>query len=440
MEHAGTQIYQIADELFPICRSITGDGVRKTLRILQKRVPEIKVTEVPSGTKVFDWEVPKEWNLTEGYIENSAGKRILDFRENNLHIMGYSVPVDQYMTLEQLKEHLFTEPSQPDVIPYVTSYYRESFGFCMSERQKNSLPNDNYHIVIKSTLKPGSLTYGELVIPGECKEEIFFSTYICHPSMANNECSGPALAVYLAQWLLQKKTRRYTYRFVFVPETIGSICYLSRHKDELKAHVIAGFNLSCVGDHYHYSIVESRYGNTLADRALKNILRDHCGDYQRYSFLKRGSDERQYNAPGIDLPVVTFCRSKYGEYPQYHTSADNMDFISPEGFQGSFEVMTKVTELLEYNKYYQVQVLCEPQLGKRGLYPAVSRKGQYDAVYGMTTLIAYADGTNDLIAISDRIGCSADMLIPVVKQLVQAGLLKATGEPYSTASDAGERV
>lgn len=251
--------------------------------------------------------------------------------------------------------------------------------------------------------------------------------------MANNECSGPALAVYLAQWLLQKKTRRYTYRFVFVPETIGSICYLSRHKDELKAHVIAGFNLSCVGDHYHYSIVESRYGNTLADRALKNILRDHCGDYQRYS-LKRGSDERQYNAPGIDLPVVTFCRSKYGEYPQYHTSADNMDFISPEGFQGSFEVMTKVTELLEYNKYYQVQVLCEPQLGKRGLYPAVSRKGQYDAVYGMTTLIAYADGTNDLIAISDRIGCSADMLIPVVKQLVQAGLLKATGEPCTTAS------
>lgn len=423
MENAGKQIYQIAGELFPICRSITGNGVRQTLRILQKWVPQIKISEVPSGTKVFDWEIPKEWNITEGYIENSQGKRIIDFQENNLHIMGYSVPVDQYVTLEQLTEHLYTEPSQPDVIPYVTSYYRESFGFCMSEHLKNSLPQDTYHMVIKSTLTPGSLTYGELVIPGESSEEIFFSTYICHPSMANNECSGPALAVWLARWLMRKQARRYTYRFVFVPETIGSICYLSRHKDELKERVIAGFNLSCVGDSLQYSIVESRYGNTLADRALKNILRSHCPQFRVYSFLKRGSDERQYNAPGIDLPVVSFCRSKYGEYPQYHTSADNMDFISPEGFQGSFEVMAKLIDLLENNRYYQVQVLCEPQLGRRGLYPAVSRKGQYDSVYGMTSLIAYADGTNDLIAISDRIGCAADLLIPVVKQLSEAGLL-----------------
>lgn len=423
MEDPGKQIYDIARELFPICRSITGNGVRQTLKLLKKQVPQIQIVEVPSGTKVFDWEIPKEWNLFEGYISDSLGRKIIDFKENNLHIMGYSVPTDQYVALDELKTHIYTEPSQPDAIPYVTSYYKENFGFCMSENQKNSLPQDTYHMVIKSTLTQGSLTYGELVIPGQSKKEIFFSTYICHPSMANNECSGPALAVYLAQWLMQKETRRYTYRFVFVPETIGSICYLSRHKDELKAHVIAGFNLSCVGDTNDYSMVESRYGNTLADRVLKNVLRFHCQKFTIYPFLKRGSDERQYNAPGIDLPVVSFCRSKYGEYPQYHTSADNMDFVSPKGFQGSFEVMAMITELLEYNKHYQIQVLCEPQLGKRGLYPVVSKKGQYDAVYAITTFIAYADGTNDLIAISDRIGCSTQTLIPVVQQLSAAGLL-----------------
>lgn len=427
MDDPGKQIYQIAGELFPICRSITGNGVRKTLQILKKYVPQLEVAEVPTGSKVFDWEVPKEWNITEGYIENSAGEKILDFQKNNLHIMGYSVPVNAYVTLEELKQHIYTEPLQPDVIPYITSYYNENYGFCMSENQKNSLREDTYHMVIQSTLEPGSLTYAEAVLPGESREEIFFSTYICHPSMANNECSGPALAAYLAQQLGQKKNRRYTYRFVFVPETIGSICYLSAHKEERKAHVVAGFNLSCVGDDDHYSIVESRYGNTLADRVLKNILRNHCKTFCTYSFLNRGSDERQYNAPGIDLPVVSFCRTKYGEYPQYHTSADNMDYISPQGFQGSYEVMCKVVEALEYNRYYQVQVLCEPQLGKRGLYPAISRKGQYDEVYAMTTLLAYADGTNDLIAISDRIGCPVERLIEIVKKLTANGLLKDEG-------------
>ena len=425
MEDPGQQIYKIAEEIFPICRSITGNGVRKTLQILKKYIPQLQVTEVPSGTKAFDWEVPNEWNITEGYIEDSAGRRIIDFQNHNLHIMGYSVPVDAYVTLDELKRHIYTEPRQPDVIPYITSYYKENFGFCMSENQKNSLREDRYHMVIKSTLKPGSLTYAEAVIPGESKEEIFFSTYICHPSMANNECSGPALAAYLAGQLAQKQHMRYTLRFVFVPETIGSICYLSTHKDELKAHVIAGFNLSCVGDQDDYSIVESRYGNTLADRVLKNILRDSCGKYTTYSFLKRGSDERQYNAPGIDLPVVSFCRTKYGEYPQYHTSADHMDYISPEGFQGSYEVMCRVIEALEYNRNYEVQVLCEPQLGKRGLYPAVSRKGQYDKIYLMTTLIAYADGTNDLIAISDRMQCPMEILIAIVKKLTAHGLLQA---------------
>lgn len=423
MEKPGKQIYELAGRLFPICRSITGNGVRQTLQILKEYLPEMDIVEVPTGTKVFDWEVPKEWNISEGYIENSAGVRVIDFQENNLHVMGYSVPADRYVSLDELKQYLYTEPSQPEVIPYVTSYYREGFGFCMSEACKNSLPEDTYHMVIRSELKQGSLTYGEAVIPGDSREEIFFSAYICHPSMANNECSGPALAAYLAQWIRGKKNRRYTYRFVFVPETIGSICYLSRNKDMLKERVTAGFNLSCVGDDQDYSIVESRYGNTLADRVLKNVLHSHCGTYTTYSFLKRGSDERQYNAPGIDLPVVSFCRSKYGEYAQYHTSADDMDFVSAQGFQGSFEVMTKVVEALEYNRNYRIKVFCEPQLGKRGLYPTVSRKGQYDSIYAMMALIAYADGTNDLIAISDRIGCPADMLIGIVKKLTDQDLL-----------------
>lgn len=423
MQAQGARIYKIAEELFPICRSITGNGVRETFQILKKYVPQLQVEEIPSGTQVFDWEVPKEWDISEGYIENSCGERILDFQNNNLHIMGYSVPVDRYVPLEELKKYIYTEKEQPEVIPYVTSYYRERFGFCMSENQKKSLPEDTYHMVIKSQLKQGHLTYGEIVIPGACQEEIFFSTYVCHPSMANNECSGPSLAICLADWLMHRQERYFTYRIVFVPETIGSICYLSRYKDELKERVKAGFNLSCVGDNRNYSMIESRYGNTLSDRVLKKVLQEHCGQFSTYSFLERGSDERQYNAPGVDLPVVGFCRSKYGEYPEYHTSADNMGLVSPEGFQGSFEVMVKVVEALEYNRRYRVNVFCEPQLGKRGLYPTVSQKGSYDAVYDMKNLIAYADGTNDLLAISDRIGCPMGRLIEIVKKLTQHGLL-----------------
>lgn len=428
MHGQGVKIYKIAEELFPICRSITGNGVRETLHILKKYIPQLVISEIPSGTQVFDWTVPREWNISEGYIENSCGERIIDFQDNNLHIMGYSVPVDQYVSLKELKKYIYVEESQPSVIPYVTSYYKERFGFCMSKEQRDSLPEDTYHMVIKSELGQGSLTYGEIVIPGDCEKEIFLSTYICHPSMANNECSGPALAVSLADWLMKKECRHYTYRFVFVPETIGSICYLSRHKDELKSCVAAGFNLSCVGDNMDYSIVESRYGDTLSDRVLKKVLQEYCDKFSMYDFLQRGSDERQYNAPGIDLPVVGFCRSKYGEYPEYHTSADNMDFISAEGFQGSFDVMSKVIEVLEYNRNYRINVFCEPQLGKRGLYPTVSQKGSYDAIRDMTNFIAYADGENDLVAISDRIGCPTGRLIEIVKKLMEHDLLSIAEE------------
>lgn len=417
----GIQMYSLAEKLYPICRSITGNGVRKTLSILKEVYP-LKIYEVPSGTQVFDWTIPKEWNIKDAYIETSSGERIVDFKKHNLHVLGYSTPVDKTVSLGELLQIVYTQPDQPDAIPYVTSYYKERHGFCMSENQKKSLKEDNYHIVIDSEIKDGSLSYGEIIIPGESEKEVFLSTYICHPSMANNELSGPCVAIHLAKWLSELPKRRYTYRIIFIPETIGSITYLSRNIDVLKKNVIAGFNLSCVGDNRTYSYIESRYGNTLADKVAKNILQYHYPDYVTYSFLKRGSDERQYNAPGVDLPVCAICRSKYGEYPQYHTSADDLSFISPEGLNGAFEVYQKCILALENNYYYEVACLCEPQLGKRGLYPTISQKGSYDEVSAMMACIAYADGTNDLIDISNIIKTPVDVLIPIAQKMVKANL------------------
>ena len=376
---------------------------------------------MPTGTQVFDWVVPKEWVIREAYIEDEHYNRIIDFNNHNLHVMGYSVPIDAWVELEELKEHIFTLPSQPDVIPYVTSYYSERYGFCMSENQKKSLRPGKYHMYIDSELINGNLTYGEIVLPGESSQEIFFSTYVCHPSMANNECSGPALSAELIRYVRSIKQRKYTYRFICIPETIGSITYLSQNVSYLKEHMIAGFNLSCVGDDRDYSIVESRYADTLADRVLKNVLK-YQGKFTTYSYLERGSDERQYNAPGIELPVVCYCRSKFREYPEYHTSADDMSLVTPSGFQGSYEVMTQVIMALEHNAYYRMKIPCEPQLGKRGLYPTVSKKGVYDNVKAMTDFIAYADGKNDLIGISDIIHVPVRELVPIAKKLTDNGL------------------
>lgn len=421
----GNEIYKIAERIYPICRSITGDGVRETLSILKEYCEELKIGEVPSGTEVFDWTIPKEWNIKEAYIEDKNGNRIVDFKNNNLHVMGYSTPVDKYVEKQELLQYIYVEKEQPEAIPYVTTYYKERFGFCMSKNERERLEDGTYHMVIDSSLEDGSMTYGEIILPGETDKEIFISTYICHPSMANNECSGPALAIYLANWIKKMNKRKYTYRIIFVPETIGSIMYLSMYKDILKKNVIAGFNLSCVGDDRTYSMIETRYGNTLADKVLKNVLGYHYKDYKCYSYLNRGSDERQYNAPGIDLPVCSVCRSKYGEYPEYHTSLDDMSLISPSGFQGSFDVLTKCILALEYNEKYRVTCYCEPQLGKRGLYPTISHKGQYDEVYKLTNMIAYADGTNDLIDISNRIGVPVWEMSHNIEQLVANGLFEA---------------
>ena len=423
MNDAGRNMYELAGKLFPICRSITGNGFRQSLEMIREIVPEIQVFEVPSGTAVYDWTVPKEWNIRGGWIKNMQGETIIDFNDCNLHVMGYSIPIHQTISREELSEHVYTQPEQPEWIPYVTSYYKERWGFCMSERQKQALTDAEYEVYIDSTLEDGFLTYGELVLPGETDDEIFFSTYLCHPSMANNELSGPCVQTELIKYLKSLSHRRYTYRFVFIPETIGSITYLSRNLEALQQHVKAGFVLSCVGDNRTYSMVSTKYEDTLADRVLNNVLKFHYPDYIRYSFMQRASDERQYGSAGVDLPVCAFCRSKYHEYPEYHTSADNMDLISPEGLSGAYEVMVKVINALENNYFYQMQCKCEPQLGKRGLYPTVSQKGTKGDARYMQDFIAYADGRNDLIGISNILDIPVDKLIPIKDQLMEHHLL-----------------
>lgn len=420
---SGNEIYELAKKIYPIYRSITGNGVRETLRYLQQICPFLQIHEVPSGTKVFDWEVPLEWNISEAYIENEQGERIVDFANNNLHVVGYSQPIDQWVTREELEKNIYTQPEQPDVIPYVTSYYELRSGFCMSENQKKQLSDGNYHMVIDSEFKKGSLTYGEIVFPGETEEEVFFSTYVCHPSMANNEVSGPCVNIYLADMISKMKSRRYTYRFVFIPETIGSITYISTHLEQMKKNIKAGFVITCVGDDNAYSYVESRKGNTLADKALTQVLKYYAPEYKRYSYLHRGSDERQYCSPGVDLPVCVFCRSKFHEYKEYHTSADDLEFISREGLGNAYEVLKQVVLALEHNYKYKMTVLCEPQLGKRGLYPTVSQKGTYADVKTLQNFIAYADGENDLFEISDKIDASVEKLIPIVECLLKEQLI-----------------
>lgn len=423
MSDAGRNMYELAGRLFPICRSITGNGFRQSLEMIREIEPEMQVCEIPSGTQVFDWTVPKEWNIRGGWIKNLQGETIIDFKDCNLHVMGYSIPVHQTISREELLAHVYTQPEQPEWIPYVTSYYKERWGFCMSERQKQSLTDAEYEVCIDSTLEDGYLTYGEVVLPGETDDEIFFSTYLCHPSMANNELSGPCVQTEIIKYLKQLSHRRYTYRLIFIPETIGSITYLSRNLDVLQRHVKAGFVLSCVGDDRTYSMVSTKYEDTLADRVLNNVLKFHYPDYIRYSFMQRASDERQYGSAGVDLPVCAFCRSKYHEYPEYHTSADNMDLISPEGLSGAYEVMVKVINALENNYFYQMQCKCEPQLGKRGLYPTVSQKGTKGDARYIQDFIAYADGRNDLIGISNILDIPVDKLIPIKDQLMEHHLL-----------------
>lgn len=427
---SGQEMYDLAHDIFPFCRSITGEGVRETLRVIEDYIGldgiKLDIHEVPSGTQVFDWTVPKEWSISEAYIEDEKHNRIVDMKENNLHVMGYSTPVDKWVTLDEMKEVVYTQPEQPEIIPYVTSYYKEQYGFCMSQEQLDSLPDGKYHIYIDSELFDGSLTYAELMLPGESDEELMLTSYTCHPSMANNECSGPVVLAALMRYVHSLEKRKYTYRFVLNPETIGSITYLSRNLEHLKEKLVAGIVLSCVGDDRDYSIIHSRYADTMADKSLASILRGKQ-NFKEYSFLQRGSDERQYNAPGVDLPVVGFCRSKYGVYPEYHTSADNMGLVSPSGFQGAYDVLVQWVNCMESNGKYKMTVFGEPQLGKRGLYPTISQKGSDDEIKVMMDFIAYADGKNDLFDIAEIINVAPHELIRIAEKLESNNLTNIIG-------------
>lgn len=417
----GVKMYQLAEELFPICRSITGEGIRYTLNRLKKEVPQIVLHEIPTGTKVFDWVVPKEWEISEAYIEDMKGNRIVDFQKNNLHVVGYSIPIDAIVSGDELQAHLYSLPEHPDWIPYVTSYYKERWGFCVTENSRKKLTDNQYHVVIKSKLFDGSLTYAELLIPGQVSDEIFFSTYACHPSMANNELSGPVVQIELAKLLMSRKNK-YSYRLIWIPETIGSITYLSKNLDYMKEHIIAGYNITCVGDDRAVSYIQSRKGNTIADRAAKNVLKYIAPDYMEYSYLNRGSDERQYNAPGIDLPVCSICRTKFHEYPEYHTSADDLKLISPKGLEKSYYIYKEIIQALEVNEIYRINCLCESQLGPRGLYPTECFNRSSIAVKDMMDFIAYADGTMDLIEISDKINVPVKKLDEIAQVLLKANL------------------
>jgi aminopeptidase-like protein len=420
------QMHQLVAKAFPVCRSITGNGVRETLRIISDIIP-LSIYEVPSGTSAFDWSVPKEWNIQDAYIADEKGNKVIDFKQHNLHVVGYSTPIDQWITLSELQEHLHSLPEQPNAIPYVTSYYKERWGFCISHGARAKLKDGKYHVYIDSTLEEGSLTYGECLLKGETEQEIFLSTYVCHPSMANNELSGPVVTAFIAKWLASLP-RKYTYRIIFIPETIGSIVYLSRNLDTMKKNVIAGFNISCVGDDMAYSYVASRYENTLADEVASNVLSFKHPKFIKYSFLDRGSDERQYCSPGVDLPLVTLSRSKYGTYPEYHTSLDNLDFVTPEGLLGGYGLVQDCINVIENNRIFRVNCYAEPQLGKRGLYPNLSTKKSDASVEVMMDFIAYADGNNDLLQISNIIHKPVWEIVPIAEKLLGVGLLEEIKE------------
>lgn len=418
----GGAMYALITRLFPICRSITGDGVRKTLEIISEYIP-ITSHEVASGTKVFDWEVPREWNIRDAYIKNAKGERIVDFNSNNLHVVSYSIPVHKKVTLHELKEHLFSLPEHPSWIPYRTAYYNETWGFCISHEQLLGLEDELYEVCIDSTLQEGSLSYGEYVLPGETEEEILLSTHVCHPSLANDNLSGISMLVSLAHHLSGVQ-RRYTYRFLFIPGTIGSIAWLAQNEPQLKK-IKHGLVVACVGDAGGPTYKCSRHGDAEVDVAARHVLRHLEKNATILDFSPYGYDERQYCSPGINIPVGLFERSQYGEFPEYHTSADNLDFVRPECLSESYRIIRQILHILENNGRYVNQFpKCEPQLGKRGLYDAIGGdKERARKQLALLWVLNQSDGGNTLLDIAERADIPFDIVCHAAQLLEKAGLV-----------------
>lgn len=430
-EDLGKEIYNFMVELYPICRSITGEGVRETLRAIRKRIP-LEMHEVPSGTKVFDWTVPQEWNVSDAYIMNQEGKRVVDFKAHNLHLMSYSSPVRKKMPLAELRPHLFTLPDHPEWIPYRTSYYKENWGFCLRHTDLERLPDDEYDVVIDSSLQPGSLTYGECYVPGEISDEILVSCHVCHPSMCNDNLSGITVAVKLAETIAMRQ-RRYSYRFLFIPGTIGSITWLAQNEQTV-SRIKHGIVLTGVGDEGNITYKKSRQGNAEIDRAMAHVLR-HSGETSTIiDFFPYGYDERQYCSPGFDLPVGCFMRAPHGQYPEYHSSADNLGFVKTESLVQSYGRCLEVLELLEGNRAYMNQnPKCEPQLGRRGLYRAVA--GQQEKQWTELALfwvLNASDGHHTLLDIAERADLPFRKIQSAADALLEVGLLKECPRPRNS--------
>ena len=393
-----------SNNLFKINRSITGKGTFETLLNIKKKFPQLKIKKVKSGSKVFDWKVPQEWNVSEAYIIDKNGKKIIDFKKNNLHLVGYSIPIDKYVLKKEILEHLHTLPNQKNAIPYVTSYYKKYWGFCIRFNEylnflKNYSQKDKFRVVIKSNFKSnGNLVYGEFFVKGETNKEILISTYICHPSMANNELSGPIVSMALINFF-KKKRLKYSIRFIFIPETIGSIVFLKRNLKKLKKNLLGGYNLTCLGYSKNYGCILSKYKDNLCDKYLLQAYKKLNINYKQFSFLDRGSDERQFNSPKVDFPIATVFRSKFGNFKQYHTSLDNFDIVTNEIIESSFKLMMKTIEIFQKQIIPIAAHHCEPNMGKRGLYSLISEKNtkkKFNNTKNLMNFLQYSDGKNDI--------------------------------------------
>lgn len=429
-------MHALIHRLFPICRSITGRGVRETLAVIREHIP-LELREVPSGTKVFDWNVPREWDIRDAWIKNSAGERVVDYQRLNLHVVSYSVPVHQRMRLAEFKDHLYTVPNQPDLVPYRTSYYKETWGFCLSENQLAKLNDEEeYDVCIDSSLRDGSLTYGEYLLRGAETEEVLISCHVCHPSLANDNLSGISLAVELAKRLAEAP-RRYSYRFLFIPGTIGSITWLARN-ETIVPHIRHGLVLTCVGDAGNLTYKRSRRGDAEIDRGFSHILQHSGAPHRIIDFFPYGYDERQYCSPGFNLPVGCMMRSQHGQFPEYHTSADNLDFVRPEALGDSLEKCRAVIDLLENNRVYiNQQPKCEPQLGRRGLYAGLGSEDERRRhEMALLWVLNLSDGKHDLLAIAERANLPFSEIKAAADALCQTDLLKEASQGAIDRNDA----